>query len=396
MDFITHLKEAVSNLFSAKLRSFLAILGILVGTGSVVALVMSTQAATEHALLQFKSLGTNIIAASLQSVQMDSSKTQQEHFHEAQVPQLWQANKALTGISPYISLYQSLYVNGISASSQILGVSGGFQNVLKLKLKRGRFISVLDKSQPYCLLGATLAKRLRDKGVNPMGQEVVVGKMVFTVIGVLANWKPSLFLYADINNGIIVPLKSAYYLSKDAKIQNIIFRIKEGTNVEQVQSSLKSQFHKVTPTLKVYFRNPENIIKAVSKSRSTLDTQLVSIAAISLVVGGIGVMNIMLVSVVERRREIGIRMALGAKRRDIKMMFLIESILLTVFGGVVGILIGVAVSISIAELRNWGFHFYWSPPLLGFGVSLLVGIVSGYYPALRASKLDPIQTLQSD
>ena len=396
MDFFTHIKEAISNLFSSKLRSLLAILGILVGTGSVVALVMSSQAATNHALQQFKSLGTNIIAANIQSNQLASSKANSSKFTLDKMPKIWKASSKVVSIAPYISLYQSIYVKGISTSAQVLGVTNSFLKILKLSVKRGRFVSVLDRTQQYCVIGSELAKKIRNKGQNPMRQVVLVGKMMFTVIGVMNPWTPNMFVYADINNGIIIPLKSAYYLRKDAQIQNILFRTQKNSNVIKVQNALLASFNKVDPLLNVEFRNPQNIIEIVEKSRRTFSILLACIGGISLLVGGIGVMNIMLVSVVERRREIGIRMALGAKRRDIKMMFLIESIFLTVCGGILGIIIGVSVSITISELNHWGFQFFWAPPVLGSGVSVLVGMVSGYYPALRASKLDPIQTLQSD
>ena len=123
---------------------------------------------------------------------------------------------------------------------------------------------------------------------------------------------------------------------------------------------------------------------------------LASIGAISLVVGGIGVMNIMLVSVIERRREIGVRMAIGAKPYDIWKMFLIESIILTLFGGLLGVIFGMGIALGIAYFSGWEFHFYLIPPALGFSVSVLVGIFSGFYPAMSASKLDPIETLASD
>ena len=396
MDFFTHIREAISNLLSSKLRSLLAILGILVGTGSVVSLVMSSQAATNHALAQFKSLGTNIISASIQSPSMSSNEGNAGAFTLDMLPDIWKASSQLVYIAPYISLYKSIYVKGISTSSQVLGVTDDFFKILKITIHRGRLISVLDHVQLFCIIGSKLAKKIRDAGNNPIGQQIMVGKVMFTIIGVLNSWKPNMFVYANIDNGIVIPLKAAHYLSKNASIHSVLFRTKKKSNVLNVQAKLAVAFRQVAPSARVHFRNPQNVINIVEKSRATFSMLLACIGGISLLVGGIGVMNIMLVSVVERKREIGIRMALGAKRRDIKMMFLIESIFLTVFGGIMGILIGVGVSITISELSHWGFQFFWTPPVLGFAVSVLVGIVSGYYPALRASKLDPIQTLQSD
>ena len=185
-------------------------------------------------------------------------------------------------------------------------------------------------------------------------------------------------------------------LDKNAKIQNVLMRLIESPDFVTTQNQITSLVSSILPKVKVNFRDPQQIIDMVGKQRKTFTLLLSAIGSISLVVGGIGVMNIMLVSVVERRREIGIRMALGAKQRDILSMFLIESIILTLIGGALGVSIGILVSFIIATASGWGFQFYLLPIVLGFGVSVLIGIISGIYPASRASKQNPIQCLRSD
>ena len=165
-------------------------------------------------------------------------------------------------------------------------------------------------------------------------------------------------------------------------------------DLSKVKHAVSTVMNKKLPGQHIYLRDPQQILDVISKAKRTSSILLTAIGAISLLVGAIGVMNIMLVSVIERRREIGIRIAIGAKRRDILKMFLIESIVLTVFGGLLGVVSGVGVSYMLAESYHWGFSFYWLPPLLGFSVSVLVGVLSGYYPALKASRLDPIEILR--
>ncbi len=158
---------------------------------------------------------------------------------------------------------------------------------------------------------------------------------------------------------------------------------------------MTSVFATIAPDKQIRFRDPQQIIDIVSKQRSTFTWLLSAIGGISLLVGGIGVMNIMLVSVIERRKEIGVRMAIGARRKDILEMFLIESVVLTGFGGLIGVIIGTVTTLLLALLSGWEYSFHIFPAALGFVVSTGVGMFSGFYPSYRASQLDPIATLQS-
>ena len=204
------------------------------------------------------------------------------------------------------------------------------------------------------------------------------------------------FLFANLNNSVLVPLTQSYRLSPYAQINDILFRVDKGSNLKQIQDSITGKLKILLPNKRFMFRSPKQIIDIMSKQRKTFTWLLGMIGGISLLVGGIGVMNIMLVSVIERRREIGIRMAIGARRADIRWMFLIESVTLTLFGGFLGVTLGILVSVILAEVADWGFVFFILPPTLGFLVSVLVGILSGFYPAYRASRLDPIETLHGE
>ena len=157
-------------------------------------------------------------------------------------------------------------------------------------------------------------------------------------------------------------------------------RLSENPDIDKVVSTFKTRLTKLLPKHEIFLYDPEQVIKQISAVRHTRDQLLTAIGAISLLVGAIGVMNIMLVSVIERRREIGIRLAIGAKQRDILKMFLVEAVVLTLFGGLLGVIMGVGISVVLAVVHHWGFKFYLMPPLLGFSVSVFVGILSGIYP----------------
>lgn len=398
MELRNQIRESLTNLFSAKLRSFLAILGILVGTASVVALISSGQMATAHALAQFKTLGTNLLSLDIQYQQGSQSAAtsdQSQKFVAADVPILKTASQHIELVAPYINVYSPLNYQGHTVQGQVFGATTALYQIVKLHIARGRFVSYLDEQSRYCDIGSTLAKDLKTYGVfNPIGKQLQLGSTIYTIVGVLKPWKPNLFLYSDLNSAAVVPLANSYQISHYAQISSMLFRVTKGVPLNPIQDALKAKMHLLLPNAQLMFRSPEQIINIMGKQRKTFTLLLAMIGSISLLVGGIGVMNIMLVSVIERRREIGIRMAIGARRRDIRRMFLIESIMLTLFGGLMGVIIGVIISAVLAHFSGWEFTLYLLPPALGFAVSVLVGIVSGFYPAYRASQLDPIETLQ--
>ena len=395
MRIATQCMVALGNVFSAKLRSVLAILGIVVGTAAVVALMTSSRLATSHAMEQFKHMGTHLITMNLAS---SRSNNHTGHlvpsFTPTLIHSLETAVPALDQVAPYALLYQPTQIAGRRVSADILVSTPGLYPLAKIQLARGRLLSDLDGAQAYCVLGQALAKQFWAVGMDPLGQTITVGSRVFVVVGIAKKWPRSFYLMADVNHAVLLTAQAGQSLSGQVMLTDAMALLGDRVLGKTVEQQVKAYLHAVYPHLQVNTMSSDRILVLMSKERETFNHLLIAIGSISLVVGGIGVMNILLVSVIERRREIGIRIAIGAQQRQILMMFLLESIVLTSIGGLVGVLVGVVASYVLATLSGWTFYWYGLPPLLGFVVSFLVGVVSGFYPAWRASQSDPIACMR--
>jgi putative ABC transport system permease protein len=399
LKLVANIKEALLNLFSSKLRSALALLGILVGTASVVAMVSGGELATNEALKQFKILGTDLLAITINDVPSDDSKEgrAEQNITLQQALAMATVNKAVRDIAPYTQLYSPIQYNGHAINGSILGVTENLQHVIHINMASGRFISSLDKYSLFCVIGQHLYEEIKKiTSVEPLGQQIQLGNDFFMIVGVAKPWQENSFVYANIDNAILVPILASTALSKYALINNIIVKLSPEANLEQVNNDMNKYINQILPSKRLYFRSAKELIASMAKQSSILTVFLGLIGSISLIVGGIGVMNIMLVSVVERRREIGIRLAVGARRADIRALFLIEAIMLALVGGVTGVVIGLVIEYIIALLWHWEFILFILPPLIGFFVSVAIGIFFGFYPAYKASQLDPIEALRSE
>jgi len=345
-------KEALFNLLSAKLRSILAILGILVGTASVVALITTSELATTHALAQFKTLGTHLLSVSISSQQGDaggggrSNKTQ---LTLNDVNEIQSSVKGIQEIAPYITEYKSIIYGGKTYQGSVIGATQAFARVAKVYVDRGRFVKLIDRANLFCVIGSKLAQKLKQQGmIDPIGRQIRLGDWYFTIAGIVKPWQPNMFVFIEMDNSVIVPIEAAYLLSDYASINNLLIKLKPEANLKTVQDQVQNKITEILASAQINIRNPEEIIKLMTKQQQTFTWLLGAIGGISLLVGGIGVMNIMLVSVIERRREIGIRLAIGARQRNILLMFLIESVMLTLFGGLLGIAVGLTVSYVVS------------------------------------------------
>lgn len=396
MMLFANFQESLRNLTTSKLRSLLALLGVLVGTASVVAMISGGQLATQEALKQFKSLGTDLLAISINDSATAQSETKRDlTLRDAMGVQSSQASIVM--VAPYATLYSPIRFSGHEVTGGILGVTENFARMTHLTLQRGRFISNLDGYGYYCVIGHDIYQQLKKMTlVDPIGKQLQIGNAIFTIVGVAAPWPENGFVYASVDRSILLPILASSIVSQYAVINNILMQLMPNADLEKVNRHVEKYFAEVAPSKKLYIRSAKELITSMKKQSAILTILLALIGGVSLLVGGIGVMNIMLVSVVERRREIGIRMAIGATPTDIRWLFLMESVTLTVIGGVLGVLIGVAISYVIALSWHWAFTLFLLPPAVGFLVSVATGVFFGLYPAYRASTLDPIAALRSE
>jgi len=388
-------RVALQNLANSKLRTVLAMLGILVGTASVVAMVSSGELATQQALQQFESLGTNLMAVNL--YQMEEGSNHSESLTAQQANDIKTANANIELVAPYTSIFSNVVFMGEAVNAGIVGVTASLEKVISINLQEGRFISPLDIDAFFCVIGQNLYNEIKPRILGSViGKQILLGKDYFTIIGVMQHWPQNSFFNQDVNNSIFVPIKTSTLLSKYAQINSIIMTLEKDADINDVEKSIREYLNVVDAKDKLFFRSAKQLISSMKNQKQILTLFLGLIGSISLLVGGIGVMNIMLVSVVERRREIGIRRAVGARRRDIQKMFLLEAIILALLGGILGVLVGVGTSFIIASFAKWTFTIFLLPPLIGFTVSVLTGVFFGFYPAYQASRLNPIQTLHAE
>lgn len=392
-----HVRQALSNILGAKLRSFLALLGILVGTASVVALIISGQLATEKALSQFKALGTDLLSVSLFEKTVSTRDTPKDKISLSEWRQLKKVSKAIVEVAPYTTMYAPISFLGHKIEGSIIGGDESLAKVIKITLTQGHFVSYLDKYEKFCVIGRKVEEALRQYTQAPLiGQQLWLGEHIYTIIGVAKKWRENAFFNEDVNRAVFVPVRGSSLVSSNADINNVILKLKPNTDIDLVTDKVKRFVERHSSNLNMFPRSARQIIKSMEAQGKIFTLLLGLIGGISLLVGGIGVMNVMLVSVVERKKEIGIRKAIGARARDIQQLFLIESVVLALIGGGLGVGVGLLVAYVISVINHWDFMFLLGPPLIGFIVSVGTGIFFGFYPARRAAKLDPIETLRSD
>jgi len=397
MTIINHCQQALVNLMAAKLRSFLAVLGILVGTAAVVALISCGQLATEKALAQFKVLGTDLLSVSVYQNKVSNNSSTNEQISLG----FWRKFPAMISdvlqIAPYSTVYQPISFQGKSLNGVVVGADEALASIINIELAEGKFVSFLDKYEHHCVIGNGLLKQLGEVSYeNPLGKQLRIGHVLYTIIGVAKPWKENGFFNEDINQAVIIPITSMALVSKDVKINNAVLLLKSDIKIDEVILKIKELLSKQEPTLNIFVRSAKQIIASMESQGKIFTLLLGVIGGISLLVGGIGVMNVMLVSVSERKKEIGIRKAVGAKNSEIQLLFLSESVILSLFGGVFGVLIGLIFTRIVAYFSEWPFVIHIMPPLAGFVVSVFTGIFFGFYPAKRAAILEPIESLRSE
>ena len=405
MEYTEIIEEAWRTLFLNKLRTGLAMLGIIIGIGSVIALISLGQGSQASVSNQIESLGANILTVSPGSqrggfVQGGAGSATTLTLADAQALSTSPTVTDVANVSPEYSKRAQVTAGGNNTNTSVIGVEAVYSTIHKVSVSEGQFISDSDNARQakVAVLGPTVATTLFTDGSDPVGQSIRISGKSFKVIGITVSKGGSGFGNQD--NNIYIPLATA---------QADIFG---GTNLTSIAVEAKSQAvmtpaenevgylllnrHSISdPTQADFSILSQNDILSTASSITGIFTALLSgIAAISLVVGGIGIMNIMLVTVTERTREIGLRKALGAKKKDIVTQFLVESIILTFVGGIIGMLVGILLSLLISKIIGLPFTISVGSIGLAIGVSGAIGILFGWYPAKKASDLQPIEALR--
>jgi putative ABC transport system permease protein len=403
---LASLRIALRALMVNKMRSALTMLGIIIGVGAVIAMVAVGSGAKRRIADQIASMGSNLLI-----VLSGSSTSGGLRFGSGTVPTLnvGDAKAILTEIPAVKYVAPSHW----GAAQVVFGnqnwstlVNGTTPEALEIRdwpLSSGRSFTQqdVDGATKVCLLGQTVVDNLFG-GIDPIGQVIRIKLVPFTVVGVLAP-KGQSTQGQDQDDTIIVPLTTAqkklFGMQFPGMVRVIMVQAREPEAMKDVENQINDllrQRHRLQPKQDNDFsvRNLTEIMSTAEESASVMSLLLGAIASISLIVGGIGIMNIMLVSVTERTREIGIRIAVGAKGRDILLQFLIESVVLSLIGGVMGIGIGVAGTLVLATFTQWPTLFSMEAILLAFLFSGSVGVFFGFYPARKASLLNPIEALR--
>jgi putative ABC transport system permease protein len=381
-------------------RSFLTGLGMVIGTASVILVVTISLTSQNYILEQIEGVGSNMIFASYEvGTQESSAEVNADFIKNADVQavrdQLAGRIVAATGIE---NNYDSMFLSGKEERLLVIGSDQYYKPVRNLVVLAGRFLDAddVDRRQKVALMTQKLAKRLYGSQDAAVGQRIKIHELQFTVIGTFRE-KVESFGQSELNaETLLIPITVQSYFTRVERIDPLYIQVQSPDEVEavtgQVKDILQSR-HRAGATYKV--ENLTGILNAAKSISKVLTLVLILVSAIALVISGIGIMNIMLVTVTERTREIGVRMAVGASRREILLQFLTEAVLISVGGGVFGIVAGIALPVSVQYfVDNIRIPISVWSIVIAFSVSSLVGLIFGMLPASRASRLNPTEALR--
>jgi len=387
------LHEAFISLRTLGKRSVLALLGIVIGSSSVVALINIGHNAAVDAAMIFKDMGTDTLV-----VQFPPKGNNNVPMR---TPLNLQAvREAVPGIAHIgaLSLFSGPIVfHGRTANANFVGGTAEIPQTMRLELRQGRFLSSYDANETYGVIGDQVAQALGAPG-DPvqLGDRVRINDYLFLIVGILHNQPRAMLMPVQANESLFIPAEGMRRIYATPQISNVIIRAAPGQDMEHIAraaaDALQTQLTEHTVDIQV----PQQMIDGMTRQSRTFAYLLLALGAISLVGGGVGVMNVMLMNVSERRREIGIRMALGARQRDIRNLFLLEAVTLTAVGALCGAVLGMSAAWLYAWLSGWKFALAAAALPLGVGSTLLVGLFFGLYPAVSASRLQPVEALRDE
>jgi macrolide transport system ATP-binding/permease protein len=395
-----YFNEAMSSIINNKLRSFLSILGVMIGVAAVITMLALGTGAKKSMEQSLSSLGTNLLSVRAQrsqgGISMGMDSTTRFTFEDQTA---LSKIDTLSNVVPYVQGRVQAVYQDKNWSTSVLGTSADYPALRNQTMMMGRFFTDGESNirAKVAIIGPTVQDELFGN-TNPIGESIKINRINFTVIGVMEKQGGGGFQNPD--DRIFVPVKTAMYrLLGTDYISYFDVKVTNKDDIPAAQEQIVSELariHRLTEAQKqtISIFNMADIQEAANSVINTLAILLGAVAAVSLLVGGIGIMNIMLVMVMERTHEIGLRKALGARRSDILIQFLIEAVLICFLGGIIGIVFGAFISFLLSSIANWTTYISVGSIVLAFTFSVLIGVIFGLWPAMRASKMLPIEALR--
>ena len=384
---------ALKSLSSSKMRSFLTMLGIIIGVASVIILVSLVDGLKAQIVDRFESMGTNLISVTIPGRGGNRAVTPDEIMDFA-----LENSDVIGYVSPTVNVGNLTVKHGnTSVTTTATGTNEFYPKIRGLEVEYGRYLEYVDveRRQKNCVIGTYIASELYGGAAYALGNELKINGISYQIVGVLEEMQSSAEDGAD--DVVYLPYTLATTLSWNARVSSYAFSAATKESVSDAETKITNYLYSVFNDTNAYMiLNQSEMLEVVNDITGTITMVLVGIAAISLLVGGIGIMNIMLVSVTERTREIGIRKSLGATPWDIMSQFVVEAATTSSIGGFVGIALGIAAAIFAGKLMNLPAKPSLGAVVIAFSVSAGIGMIFGYFPAKKASRLSPIEALRYD
>lgn len=400
--FLNTILLALRSIRRNLLRSFLTILGIVIGVSAVITMVTLGNGATLAVQQQIQGLGTNLLQIRI-GQRMGPGAAPAPAFKDTDAQVIAQQIGGIAAVAPEARSSVTLVADGRNWSSTVIGSTNAWLQAGNWKLSQGREFTdeELRAGKAVCLIGSTLHRELYQNSDDVLGRQLRVKAFSCSIIGVLDSKGQGAF-GNDQDDQVLIPLKTLQRrVTGNTRVSTLLVSMADDSDPERVKNSLRDllrELRKLAPGDEDNFNvlDTKQLADTMAGTTKVMTTLLGAVAAVSLLVGGIGIMNIMLVSVTERTREIGLRLAIGALEREVLLQFLIEAVVLAALGGLIGIAIAGLASVGLARVMQVPFIFNPMVNLLSFVFSAAIGVLFGYFPARRAAQLDPIEALRHE
>ncbi|RAM73660.1 ABC transporter permease [Pseudomonas putida] len=376
--------EALGSVRQSGARAVLALLGIAVGCAALVALMNIGHSAAQHTRQLFQGLGSELLVANLEATV--------ERGFEPMALEPVDLPPGIRAAAPLAVNVATVRFNGESIETMVVGSTTYLNEVLRLQVDQGRLLSGYDELATHVLLGASLARQLRVSS----GDRLQLGSYGFDVVGVLAPQGYNPMLPVNFDDAVLMPLSGVRRLNPPPDVGTLVALGVDAMSLPQAARSLYQYLQSRLPRHEVNVQLPRQMLESMAGQSRMMTWMLASTAAIALLLGGVGVMNVMVMNVVQRRREIGVRMALGARGCDIAWLFVLEALLLSVAGALLGVLLGLAGAWLFTLASGWSFALDAGSLPVSMGISLVLGLFFGLQPALAAARLQPVVALRDD